>query len=572
VIGLRRRTLAAVLTACAAAPLLAQSWPFPWPERRIASYTARRTPAPLVIDGRLDEAPWLAAERSPRFADLVGGRPGLHDTRAAVLWDDTHLYVGFWVEEPDVAATLTERDAPIYQDNDVELFIAGRDAYYELEVNAFNTIYEVFFVWEQAFESGGYAARPEFDRTHPGVRPFNGVGFRNHPRGPRIGYWNWDMPGLETAVHVDGTLNDDRDRDRGWTVEIRIPWKSLEPLAMPDDRALPPKDGDEWRMDFSRFNTYKEAVPATDPGGWAWSPHGVWDSHVPELFTRVRFSTAPAGQAAPPGSRPVRPAPPTPPAPTPTTRFTRMFVFGDSYSDIGAGYVDGNGPTAVAYLGWEMGLAVAPSTSPGAADRSLVFAVSGAGTGEGDGRRVKDARLGYGMINQVRDFAARVQAGELSFDPETTLFFLAGGLNDGRRETASTLANLRRQIEILRAAGARRFTLARLPTRIPQFAAVGQRLNPAYETFVREEAAKGLDIRLNGWGDAFDEVMANPTAHGIRNTTHACAGRAIFDQDPAPTCDPATFFFYHDGHPSTAVHRIVGRKLFGEVAARRPDP
>ena len=103
----------------------------------------------------------------------------------------------------------------------------------------------------------------------------------------------WDMPGLETAVHVDGTINDNTDRDRGWTVELRLPWRSLEPLAMPDGRALPPRDGDEWRMDFSRFNQYKEAPPSKDPGGWAWSPHGVWDSHIPELFTRVRFSTEP---------------------------------------------------------------------------------------------------------------------------------------------------------------------------------------------------------------------------------------------------------------------------------------
>ena len=36
--------------------------------------------------------------------------------------------------------------------------------------------------------------------------------------------------------------------------------------------------------------------------------------------------------------------------------------------------------------------------------------------------------------------------------------------------------------------------------------------------------------------------------------------------------DPQTtlFFFYHDGHPSTAVHRIVGQKLFEEIAARPP--
>ena len=88
-----RHTLAVVLLACHSMTAPAQTWRFPWPEDRIARYTARRAPSPLVIDGRLDEAAWRAAQRSPRFADLIGGRPGIHDTRAAVLWDDTYLYV-----------------------------------------------------------------------------------------------------------------------------------------------------------------------------------------------------------------------------------------------------------------------------------------------------------------------------------------------------------------------------------------------------------------------------------------------------------------------------------------------
>jgi hypothetical protein len=253
----------------------------------------------------------------------------------------------------------------------------------------------------------------------------------------------------------------------------------------------------------------------------------------------------------------------------PTTRYLRLYVFGDSYSDIGAGYIDGNGPTAVAYLGWQMGLQVASSKAANAAGKSLVFAVSGAGTGEGAGRQVKEALLGYGMMNQVRDFAARVKSGEIAFDPQTTLFFLAGGLNDGRRETAATLASLRQELQILRELGGRHFTLALLPTKIPQFAAVGLRLNPAFEQFVRDEAgAAGLDLWLNHWGAAFDEVMEHPAVHGIVNTTSACAGRALFDQDPTPVADPATYYFYHDGHPSTAVHRIVGKKLFEEIASR----
>jgi hypothetical protein len=264
--------------------------PTSWPADQIAHYTAHRTPTPPTVDGRLDEAAWLAVPRSPRFRDLISGGATIHNTQAALLWDDTHLYVGYWVEEPFVTATLTERDAPIYQDNDVELFIAGKDGYYELEINALGTIYEVFFLWEEAYWRKGYAAMPEFAANAPGRRPFNGVAFDKHPRGVRLGFWEWDFPGLQVGVWIDGTLNDNRDRDRGWTVEVALPWTGMATLAQGDHRSLPPRSGDAWRMDFSRFNQYKEAAPANDSSGWAWSPHGVWDSHVPEVFPYIHFS------------------------------------------------------------------------------------------------------------------------------------------------------------------------------------------------------------------------------------------------------------------------------------------
>lgn len=272
--------------------------------REIPHYTARRVIGPLTIDGRLDEPAWQAAERSPRFVDLVSGEPVRYDTRAAVLWDDHALYVGFWVEEPDVTATLTERDSPIYENNDVEVFIAGSDAYYEFEVNAFNTIYEAFFIWEESYERGGFAGVPEFARSNPLVKPFNGVGFTAHPRGPRLGSWAFDFPGLRTAVHVDGTLNQPGDTDKGWTVELAFPWSGMTWLARADGRALPPKDGDTWRIDFSRFNQHKAPPPAKDSGGWAWSCHGIWDSHVPECFPYIHFSTLEVGAGEAPAQPP----------------------------------------------------------------------------------------------------------------------------------------------------------------------------------------------------------------------------------------------------------------------------
>ena len=46
------------------------------------------------------------------------------------------------------------------------------------------------------------------------------------------------------------------------------------------------------------FNQYKEAPPAQDSGGWFWSRHGVWDSHIPECFPYIRFTTNDVSQAA----------------------------------------------------------------------------------------------------------------------------------------------------------------------------------------------------------------------------------------------------------------------------------
>jgi len=262
---------------------------FPCSRWTIPTYKPEKIATAPVIDGRLNEAVWQKATRSSAFKDLIHGTTTHRDTRVALLWDEQFLYVAYWIEEPKVEATLKERDSPIYENNDVELFIAGKDAYYEFEINSFGTIYEVLFFWRDAYQRDGYAKMPEFNEKDPLARPFNGVGYK-HPRGMRIGFWSWDFPGLKSAVNIQGTINNNKDVDRGWTVELALPWRSMEILAKGDGRSLPPKPGDVWKMDFSRFNTYKDNSPGSnDSGGWAWSPHGVWDSHVPECFTEVTF-------------------------------------------------------------------------------------------------------------------------------------------------------------------------------------------------------------------------------------------------------------------------------------------
>lgn len=266
--------------------------PFPQsfvPTSEIPRYRAKRTTNPPTIDGRLNDDAWADCEKTTPFVDLISGESTLHETRAAITWDDDYLYIGFWVDEPNVDAKYLERDDPIYYDNDVEVFIAGKDAYYEFEINAHETVYEGFFVWEEAYLRDSYDQDPQLKPDVAKKQIFNGVGFKNHPRGRRIAFLGYDFPNFKAAVHIDGTLNDDSDIDQGWTVELAFPWEEMKWLAQGDGRSVPPQSGDKWGIDLFRFNKYKAPKPLKDSGGWAWGKHGVWDSHIPEIFPIVTF-------------------------------------------------------------------------------------------------------------------------------------------------------------------------------------------------------------------------------------------------------------------------------------------
>ena len=92
-----------------------------------------------------------------------------------------------------------------------------------------------------------------------------------------------------------------RTRITSWSVEFAIPWKVLAEFA---HRPTPPRDGDQWRVNFSRVEWQHEIVdgqyrkvPKTREDNWVWSPQGVVDMHRPERWGYVQFSTAAPGQA-----------------------------------------------------------------------------------------------------------------------------------------------------------------------------------------------------------------------------------------------------------------------------------
>jgi phospholipase/lecithinase/hemolysin len=263
-----------------------------------------------------------------------------------------------------------------------------------------------------------------------------------------------------------------------------------------------------------------------------------------------------------------------PPASNPHP-YTNLYVFGDSYSDSGSGYVDTNGPTAVVVLAQRLGIPFTYYGDPHHTQTGgLNLAISGAGTGAGAGRRYPTGEmLSIGMKNQVDNFVAFTKLGFIpKIDAANTMFFFAGGLKDRGKPEGYTRTNIESEIDTLYDLGGRRFMVAILPTKIPQFATAGEQFNPELEKIPDEERAKHPDIRIanSQWGAFFDQVITHPAQYGLTDTTHPCAGRFIHHEDTTPCAAPDTHFFYHEGHPSAATHRAVGALLYREATTEAP--
>lgn len=113
--------------------------------------------------------------------------------------------------------------------------------------------------------------------------------YQKSPRGKRWAFMDWDFPGLKTAVQIDGKINDPSHIDKGWTVEIALPWEGIQKLY--DSKQFPPKAGDSLRAAFFRFENLRvhgKSIP--ESAGFALDKHGIYDSHLPERFSFLDFA------------------------------------------------------------------------------------------------------------------------------------------------------------------------------------------------------------------------------------------------------------------------------------------
>ncbi len=234
------------------------------------TYVVYKAQEKINIDGKPDELAWQHAPWTTAFLDIEGTtRPDpLFDTRVKMLWDEHFLYIYAQLEEPHIWATLDKHDDIIYHNNDFEIFIQNLEygsAYYEIEINALGTIFDLYM--PMPYRSGGRALI------------------------------SWDLKGLQSAVHIAGSLNDPSDIDRYWAVEMAIPFAGISHFG----RRATPRPDDLWRINFSRVQWQHEISNGkyhrkTDNNGktmpeynWVWSPQGIIDMHYPERWGYIRF-------------------------------------------------------------------------------------------------------------------------------------------------------------------------------------------------------------------------------------------------------------------------------------------
>jgi len=215
------------------------------------------TTSPITLDAKIDGPAWTNATQV-QF-DIPGEYQKLGQTMeepgtARLLWDDRRLYIGFQFVDSDLVALGHEDDEEHHTLGDVaEVFLKPTDQPW---------------YWEFHVTPGGHAST----YWHPGRGRF-GLREDHHVR-PRF---------FDFIVSLQGTLNDWRDRDKGWTAEVAIPFDKLDRY---NERSKPKEN---WTILLARYNYTRYRTQATGPELSTWPPVSHAAFHVVEEYAPLKL-------------------------------------------------------------------------------------------------------------------------------------------------------------------------------------------------------------------------------------------------------------------------------------------
>ena len=189
----------------------------------------------IVIDGKLDEPDWKSADTVTRFTNVFKKGTPKHQTGVKLAYDKQNLYIGIECLEPlvdEMLAYYKKHDDPVWNDNDVELFIndpiLGR-SYFQFVINSDGVLCDGI-------------ANPNFSKD------------------------------FDSGAEVKTSKGKDR-----YFVEIRIPAKSIIGGTFQPGTVL--------KMNVVRCRVIKDRKEETEASSWSMGqPHNV------DVFHAVNFS------------------------------------------------------------------------------------------------------------------------------------------------------------------------------------------------------------------------------------------------------------------------------------------
>jgi hypothetical protein len=214
----------------------------------IPRYEVKRATSAIVIDGKPDDKAWAEAGKIELIFPWDYQTGAKQKTIVRLLWDDQYLYVSYECEDEDIVAFHTRRDDPTYLDDAVEIFInpmpSQTGVYFGLEMNARATLYDYVM----------YNSKHLFKQ--------------------------FDLQGVKLVTHIEGTMNARGDKDKGWSLEVAIPWGNFEALSKR------PEAGDVWAANINRWDGVE---PNRRMSNWSDPVQPRANPHVPARFGQLVF-------------------------------------------------------------------------------------------------------------------------------------------------------------------------------------------------------------------------------------------------------------------------------------------
>lgn len=184
---------------------------------------------------------WNGIEKMVLVEAGSGGKPTLASTVQS-FWTEEALYYRFVCEDDRIVATLSGHDAPIYEEDVVEVFLS---------------------------ETHDIQSYKEFEHSPANVQ-FDATIINNLDGTYKVNL-DWHAEGWETTV--------DKNEDGS---ELTYIWK----MPFVNFEGGTPKANDEWLMNCYRID---RGESEQEDQYMAWSQTGIVDFHTPRRFGTLRF-------------------------------------------------------------------------------------------------------------------------------------------------------------------------------------------------------------------------------------------------------------------------------------------